>query len=910
MALIIGTSGNDSLLGTAGDDTIRGLGGWDTLDGGGGNDRLNAGATDYGGGDQIRGSEGNDTIVYSAVSAGDGWNTLSYMNLGSGVTAVIDGAANTASVQKASGTDTIVDVSHVLSDMTDGFNIFGTTSADTFTVNAGSGTSLIINGGGGADTYNLTLSSWLRIDLLNGWFSEANQGAVVNLATGVIANDGFGYTDTLNVSQAGGWLEIRATDFNDNITGSDASERFILRGGNDTLHAGAGWDQVRYDRSGVDNLNVNLAQHKATGNWDGNAFTHHLYGVEEIRGTRSGNDVLIGDGAGNLLEARDGNDRLVGLGGDDTLRGGNGDDTLVGGGGRDHLEGGDGNDRIDASGGTVASQGYGDYIRPGLGHDTIIGHAGLYASDEGTDISYGDLSGVGGVTVKVGANGTGTAVSGDGRVNDHFTYIQYFEGSQDGDLIRGSNADRWEGFAGLGGADTIRGGGGWDALNYGYETDYGSPGNAIHADLKAGTIVDTFGYTDVVSGIDEVRGTDKGDVMTAAGVAGGIRFRGEGGNDRLVGGAGADRLEGSDGNDTLLGNNGADDISDGNGDDLVRGGDGNDVFHLGGGGGSDTIFGDAGQDMTIADLSQATPQSFTLFYNAATGAAGAVETTTGRDEIHTEGFTVIGDFDARLTGNGAGNQFMSDLGDDILKGAKGNDLLNSGGGNDTLFGGDGADTLYGGAGNDTVNGGNGKDKAFLGNGADLFQDNAQGGAAGADTVTAGGGNDTINGGAGADLFNGNAGNDRIVGGAGFDKVFGGGGNDTLNGGAGNDTVNGGDGQDRILGAAGADKLFGGGGADLLDGGKGGDVLTGGAGVDSFVFGKGYGQDRVVDFVDDVDQAKLHSDLWAGSLSASQIVANYAHADGNSVVLDFGNGDVLTVTGISDPALLVNDLIIG
>ncbi|MFC2968327.1 peptidase, partial [Acidimangrovimonas pyrenivorans] len=132
----------------------------------------------------------------------------------------------------------------------------------------------------------------------------------------------------------------------------------------------------------------------------------------------------------------------------------------------------------------------------------------------------------------------------------------------------------------------------------------------------------------------------------------------------------------------------------------------------------------------------------------------------------------------------------------------------------------------------------------------------------------------------------------------------------IQGGGGADLFFGDRGADRIFAGLGSDRVFGGAGADLLNGGAGADTLTGGDGGDTFVFGKGFGQDHVTDFTDDVDQIKLHEDLWSGGLSVSEVITDYAHVDGNSVVLDFGNGDVLTLSGVANPSQLVNDLVIG
>nr|WP_235580977.1 calcium-binding protein [Pseudorhodoferax sp. Leaf265] len=111
-------------------------------------------------------------------------------------------------------------------------------------------------------------------------------------------------------------------------------------------------------------------------------------------------------------------------------------------------------------------------------------------------------------------------------------------------------------------------------------------------------------------------------------------------------------------------------------------------------------------------------------------------------------------------------------------------------------------------------------------------------------------NDTVQGYASDDTLNGGAGNDTLYARAGNDTVLGGGDNDNLHGEAGNDT---------LKGEAGDDILSGGAGDDTLDGGTGNDILVGStywsdpfsypsneAGNDTYLFGRGDGQDRIVD----------------------------------------------------------------
>ncbi len=84
---------------------------------------------------------------------------------------------------------------------------------------------------------------------------------------------------------------------------------------------------------------------------------------------------------------------------------------------------------------------------------------------------------------------------------------------------------------------------------------------------------------------------------------------------------------------------------------------------------------------------------------------------------------------------------------------------------------------------------------------------------------------------GVKRYDGQAGNDLIVGGIGHEYFIGGDGNDTLSGGLGNDTMIGGIGDDSIAGSSGSDVLQGEDGNDTLYGNADNDFLKGGMGVD-------------------------------------------------------------------------------
>ncbi|MEW6351667.1 MAG: calcium-binding protein [Thermodesulfobacteriota bacterium] len=111
------------------------------------------------------------------------------------------------------------------------------------------------------------------------------------------------------------------------------------------------------------------------------------------------------------------------------------------------------------------------------------------------------------------------------------------------------------------------------------------------------------------------------------------------------------------------------------------------------------------------------------------------------------------------------------------------------------------------------------------------------GTAGDDEISTLGGNDTVLALAGDDTVHGDADDDTIFGGAGDDTLFGDDGSDTVHGETGDDTLAGGQGDDRLVGGT---------GRDTLDGGADNDLLQGEAGRDTYLFGRGSGQDTIIE----------------------------------------------------------------
>ncbi len=284
-----------------------------------------------------------------------------------------------------------------------------------------------------------------------------------------------------------------------------------------------------------------------------------------------------------------------------------------------------------------------------------------------------------------------------------------------------------------------------------------------------------------------------------------------------------------------------------------------------------------------------------------------------------------------IIGTGGRDTLTGGDGDDYIYGDTNHDVIHGGGGNNTLFGGFGHDTIFGGSGNDLIVGGPGNDRMWGQTGNDTIfgvagnnrfgggpGDNLLVGGIGNDTIYGGIGNSTIYGNAGEnslwgmpgeDLIHGGDGDDVIGGGAGDDTIHGHGGNDTIYGGLGDDLIYGGAGDDVLWGMIGDDTIFGGTGDDfihggpgddVLDGGPGDDTIWGGPGADIFIFREGHDTLLIMDFsFDDDDTLHLDQNLWGGGLTAEQVIDYYGAVEDGQIVLDFGNGDSVTLAGITD-----------
>jgi Ca2+-binding RTX toxin-like protein len=331
---------------------------------------------------------------------------------------------------------------------------------------------------------------------------------------------------------------------------------------------------------------------------------------------------------------------------------------------------------------------------------------------------------------------------------------------------------------------------------------------------------------------------------------------GTSGADTLTGTAAADSISGLAGNDKISGRGGDDTLDGGDGADTVSGDDGNDTVY--GGADNDSLYGNAGSD--------------------------TLDGGAGNDNLY----------------GGDGN--------DILLGDDGADNLYGNAGSDTLDGGAGNDSLYGGAGNDTYlfGLGDGQDTINYDYDTNVGKLNVLQFKAGvtADQVTVGRSGDnlvlSITGTTDQvwidDFFyNDNPANAynsiqqvKFSDGTSWDI-------DTLTamslvGTSGADTLTGTAAADSISGLAGNDKISGRGGDDTLDGGDGNDSLYGGAGNDTYILGRDYGSDTVIE-----------SDSTAGNTDVAQFLSGvsadqlwFMHSGNNLEVDIIGTADKLII----------------
>lgn len=211
-------------------------------------------------------------------------------------------------------------------------------------------------------------------------------------------------------------------------------------------------------------------------------------------------------------------------------------DTITGSSGSDDIFAYGGNDVINAGGGD-------DFVEGGEGKDTYDGGTGISDQLSFRD-AYFNADAYRGISLDATA---GTVIDPYGN-SETFKNFESFRGTQFADVFKGST--RAEEFMGLGGKDTIDGGGGFDVVRYHRDANFLGGGAGVTVDLGKGTAIDGFGKADTLISIEAVRGTALADKLAGSSVHN--ELRGDAGNDQLAGGLGNDLLVGGAGKDTFL----------------------------------------------------------------------------------------------------------------------------------------------------------------------------------------------------------------------------------------------------------------------------------------------------------------------------------------------------------------------
>ncbi|MEO0548314.1 MAG: calcium-binding protein [Pseudomonadota bacterium] len=799
------------------------------------------------------------------------------------------------------------------------------------------------------DLSGLTAGARVDLDVNNqGVLQDPTNGGLTEEGTVTVGDDVANVTDFENVI---------GTDFNDVIFGNAQNNVLIGGDGDDALHPFGGEDFVD-GGAGTDVLLLNGfangqfvdvaagiagdANEAGDGIADG-ATVNQFINIENINGSSVAGDFIIGDDNVNTINGLGGDDTINAGGGDDTLRGGDGNDVLAGNRGDDAMFGeagddlliwnnGDGTDLFDGGEGT-------DIAQVNFQNNSDLSDTNVSNDDVATIVSDGE----GGVRFdRTELNGQSVnGLFGIDIVNSEVLDTN-FGGGDDVAVLQGDVV----------GAIAIELDGGSDSAD---EREASSADDIAQGDtldlsgLSAGAVVDldvnnqgvlqaeNENSNSTAPGLSDFGSVTVGDDTVAA-------------NDfeNAIGTAFNDVILGNAQDNVLIGGAGDDALHPFGGTDFVDGGEGTDVLLLNGFGAGQFVDVAAGVAGNSNEAGDAIAEGATVntFIN--------VENINGSSVA---GDVILGDDGANvLNGLGGNDTLIGGAGDDTLIGgnnvdraradAEGDntDILRGGDGNDTLTGNLGDDQMFGDAGDDLIvwNNGDGSDLIDGGGDNDRVQVNFNQNTDLSQTDLQ---NDDVveidSATTGEFFFNRVELNDQSVNGL-FQldvtntetlEVNFGGGNDTarlindvdiaiaieLDGGEGIDTLdltNPGTGFDinletgefiatdasssndtainfeNVMGSNFDDVITGSDAANILEGNEGDDTLTGQGGADTFVATIGGDADEVTDFTVSEDLI----DVTDFGLTAAEALALASDVDGDAVI-DFGDGDTMTLTGV-------------
>ncbi|QUJ76024.1 M10 family metallopeptidase C-terminal domain-containing protein [Sulfitobacter albidus] len=467
--LLDGSEGNDSLFGGAGNDTLSGGLGINVLNGGGGFDFVDLTSQTEDlflslatvGEQAVSTDHASTFTLIEGLLAGAGDDVI----FGSDVGNVLRGAEGQDTLIGAGGGD-------ILEGEADDDFLFGDDGNDTLRGGAGDD---VIQGGAGNDV----IDGGAGDDLVDYFSSTEDLRVNINFAGPQTISAGEGVDTLLNiegivtgegddqlVGSSGRNLLIGAAG-SDTLFGLAGNDFLVGLEGDDTLNGGSGFDVAEYGFA-TESVIVNL-------NFSGSQFISADEGRDtfiSIEGILGGfaDDILVGNGAGNLIDGGDGDDQIYGLGGGDILNGEAGNDLIEGSGGNDTLSGGDGDADVlsyfnSASGVTVnlRFQGTAQAVGGASGVDTFTEFEDLFGANAGNDTLVGD--------------------TGDNRILGFGGNDLIFGFDGDDDLLGQRGNDTLTGNAG---ADTLSGGGGADTFDFNQTADSTSTSRDVITDFGVG----------------------------------------------------------------------------------------------------------------------------------------------------------------------------------------------------------------------------------------------------------------------------------------------------------------------------------------------------------------------------------------------------------------------------------------
>lgn len=317
-------------------------------------------------------------------------------------------------------------------------------------------------------------------------------------------------------------------------------------------------------------------------------------------------------------------------------------------------------------------------------------------------------------------------------------------------------------------------------------------------------------------------------------------------------------ITGTDQDDVIHGTALAEDISGRAGDDKLYSGPGDDV--LDGEAGNDAMYGCHGDDVYYVDSEGDKVIEFVNQGNDHVFSSISYTLPENVENVH-----LMTDDDL----NAVGNEL-----DNVLHGNDGKNDLSGGAGNDNLYGHAGDDILDGESGADFMVGGEGNDIYYVDQAGDTVVECAD---EGMDTVLT-----SISYTAGDHVENLTLlGDDDL----------------NLTGNELNNLLHGNDGNNILLGGDGCDQVFAHDGNDILDGGTGNDLLNGGSGFDTYLFGRGYGNDTIVDY----DQSEISNDRISFGRGISADDLELSRSGGDLVIGLKDSDDSLTISQWFDNA---------